>query len=60
MDGIAMAKQSSPYLLLLDMQLPDMSGFDVQNALRTDERTGAMPVVLGQVPKRQFAIGESS
>ncbi|MDC8773041.1 hybrid sensor histidine kinase/response regulator [Roseateles albus] len=44
-DGIAMARQNTPDLVLLDMHLPDMSGFQVLDALRSDARTKALPVV---------------
>lgn len=44
-DGIAMARQTGPDLVLLDMQLPDMTGFEVLEALRSDARTEALPVV---------------
>ncbi len=44
-DGIEMARQHKPDLVLLDMHLPDMSGFDVLNALRDDASTENLPVV---------------
>lgn len=44
-DGIKTAQQQKPDLVLLDMQLPDMSGFDVLKALRGDTRTQNLPVV---------------
>jgi CheY-like chemotaxis protein len=44
-DGIAMARQQNPDLVLLDMHLPDMTGFDVLNALQGDSRTQNLPVV---------------
>lgn len=44
-DGIAMARRHRPDLVLLDMHLPDMSGLEVLNGLRTDARTEALPVV---------------
>jgi len=44
-DGIAMARQNTPDLVLLDMHLPDMSGFQVLEALRSDARTKTLPVV---------------
>lgn len=44
-DGIAMARQQKPDLVLLDMHLPDMTGFDVLDALRSDSRTEGLSVV---------------
>jgi two-component system, response regulator len=35
-----------PCLVLLDVKLPKLSGFDVLNRIRSDERTKLMPVVL--------------
>lgn len=44
-DGIALARKRRPDLVLLDMHLPDMTGFDVLAALRSDSRTQALRVV---------------
>lgn len=35
-----------PDLILLDLNLPDMSGLDVCGRLRKDPRTSAVPVVM--------------
>lgn len=43
--GIALAVQAQPDLVLLDMHLPDMSGFEVITALRADPCTAALRVV---------------
>lgn len=43
--GIRMAKELMPNFILLDMHLPDMTGVDVLNALRSDETTRDLPVV---------------
>jgi CheY-like chemotaxis protein len=44
-DGIERARQHRPDLVLLDMHLPDMSGFDVLSVLGGDDRTDNLPVV---------------
>ncbi|MDP9836982.1 PAS domain S-box-containing protein [Neorhizobium huautlense] len=44
--GLVMARQHKPDLILLDLDLPDMSGLDVLRALRSDARTCAIPVVV--------------
>ncbi len=35
-----------PYLVLLDLNLPDMSGVDILKHLKDDERTRAIPVIV--------------
>ncbi len=43
--GIALARRWMPNLVLLDMQLPDMSGLDVLDRLRADPATSGLRVV---------------
>ena len=43
--GIALARAKNPDLILLDIHLPDMSGFDVMRALRADAATRDIPVI---------------
>lgn len=43
-DGLRLA-QDGPDLVLLDVRLPDVSGFDVCRALRADPVTEAIPVI---------------
>jgi hypothetical protein len=40
--GLALARQRQPALVLLDMQLPDMHGHAVLQALRADPATAAI------------------
>ena len=43
--GLERIRALRPDLVLLDMQLPDMSGLDVLRQLKSDEATSAIPVV---------------
>ena len=44
--GVALAKQVKPDLILLDLMLPKLSGFDVCKLLKTDNATWRIPVVI--------------
>jgi CheY-like chemotaxis protein len=45
-EGFNLAKDRSPDLILLDVHLPDVTGFDVFTSLRTDSSTSSIPVVI--------------
>lgn len=44
--GIEMAKTQNPKLILLDLNLPDVHGGDVLNALQNNPQTSQIPVVV--------------
>jgi two-component system cell cycle response regulator DivK len=44
--GVALAFSELPDLILMDVQLPKMSGLDATRLLRADERTGKIPIVV--------------
>ena len=44
-DGIALAKEKQPTLVLMDIQLPGMDGVAALAQLRADVATSAIPVV---------------
>ena len=41
-----MIKASSPQLIFLDLAMPDISGFEVLNSLKTDASTSSIPVAV--------------
>src|SRR3954467_12935237 len=45
-EGIAMARAKFPNLILLDIMLPDMDGFDVCRSLRTTTLTKYIPITF--------------
>lgn len=65
-DGMAMAKSLRPDLILLDLMLPDINGFDVCLRLRREPRTRTTPIVmvtaLGDDRNRQrgFRVGANA
>jgi DNA-binding response OmpR family regulator len=44
--GLRMARERAPDVMLLDLMLPDINGFDVCRRLRTDPITMLIPVVM--------------
>ena len=44
-DGIEIAKESRPALILMDIQLPGMSGIEALKVLRADPITQNIPVI---------------
>ena len=44
--GVLLAKQVRPDLILLDLMLPKLSGFEVCKLLKTDNATWRIPVVI--------------
>jgi CheY-like chemotaxis protein len=45
-EGIDAAKSEIPNLILLDLMMPRVTGFDVVEALRADETTRSIPVMV--------------
>lgn len=45
-EALRMAKQSKPDIILLDIMMPGMDGYEVTETLKKDPETGLIPVVL--------------
>ncbi|MCZ2127417.1 MAG: response regulator [Anaerolineales bacterium] len=45
-DGVRSALQNSPNLVILDIRLPDIDGYEVARRLRTDRRTAEIPIIF--------------
>lgn len=43
-EAVERARQASPQLILMDMQMPVMDGFEAVRILKKDERTRAIPI----------------
>lgn len=43
--GVAMAHSEAPHLILMDMSLPIMDGWEATRILKSDERTNAIPII---------------
>src|ERR1051326_4248157 len=43
--ALELARQHKPDLILIDVQLPDMSGIEATRRLKSDDQTRAIPVV---------------
>jgi len=44
-DGVSLAIEHRPAVILMDIRLPDMHGADVRRLLKDDARTAPIPVV---------------
>jgi len=45
-EGLRMAQECKPALVVLDLAMPDMSGFEVLKSLQEDSSTSKLPVVV--------------
>jgi len=45
-EGIDMARSEMPSLILLDLMMPELTGFDVVEALRAEEATREIPIMV--------------
>ena len=58
--GLAAAIDDTPDLIILDLGLPDMSGWDILERLRSEPSTVSVPVVVATGETRSVVIGRLS
>lgn len=46
MTGLRMATESKPDLLILDVMLPGLDGFEICNRLRNEAQTAKLPIIM--------------
>ena len=46
MDGLRMIREEKPDLILLDLMMPEMDGWEVYQQIRADEKTRDIPVIV--------------
>ena len=54
-DGLRMACELRPDLILLDVDMPEVSGFDVCRQLKADPRTSMLPVIFLTAASRVYS-----
>jgi DNA-binding response OmpR family regulator len=57
-EGLRRAREEAPDLVLLDLLMPRLGGLEVLRALRADERTRAMPVLILSNSSREQDVAE--
>ena len=45
-EGLAVVREQVPDLVLLDLMMPDIEGWDVYQQIRADENTSHIPVII--------------
>ncbi len=61
--GLLLARETNPALILLDVKMPDLSGYEVCTSLRTHPVTAGTPVLFVSAlatpadQERAFAVG---
>ena len=59
-EGVAKAKAESPDLIVLDVQMPHVDGFQAFQQLQQDEQTRGIPVIMLTGVRERVGIGFSA
>ena len=57
--AIAQARHGRPDVIVLDIRLPDMTGWDVCNTLKSDPETASIPIII-LTAAASMTIGEEA
>lgn len=57
-EGLDLMRQTKPDLLLLDLMMPDMNGWDVYKQMKADDQLADIPVIVvtAKVPQNDRVI----
>jgi CheY-like chemotaxis protein len=55
-EGMRCAIDTSPDVIILDLMMPNMSGFEVADALKDDPRTANIPILV--LTSKEISIGD--
>lgn len=53
--GLTLAHQQQPDLILLDLMMPEMSGWEVLAKLKADKQTAAIPVIVVSIVAQDYS-----
>jgi two-component system cell cycle response regulator DivK len=45
-DGLALARENKPDLIIMDVRLPDISGFEATRTLKAEDATREIPIIV--------------
>ncbi|MFC1637546.1 response regulator transcription factor [Candidatus Margulisiibacteriota bacterium] len=54
--GLEQARSQKPDLILLDIMMPEMSGFEVCEKLKADKKTAKIPIIIVSVRATEESI----
>lgn len=57
--GLAMIKQHKPDLVLLDLMLPEMDGFEICRHAKADESTRSIPIIFLTAQPQPAAVAKA-